>query len=171
MSPEGCQSGRVVTLDASPSLPSAGGKIISYIWDLGGGVRLKGRQVSYRYPEGTCGLRKICLTVTDQNGLSHTTCRNFCISQPFRRGDVDIDGKITVMDAISLLCYFFKGTPLLCLEAADANDSGSLELADLIRILDYLFLGHSTTFGPPFSECGFDKTPDPLGCESYDSCD
>jgi hypothetical protein len=56
-----------------------------------------------------------------------------------------------------------------CLEAADADDSGELDVTDAIRSLTYLFLEGEPP-AEPFSACGPDPTPDDLTCEDYAPC-
>ena len=91
----------------------------------------------------------------------------------FRRGDVNVDGKIDVADAISVLSYLFGGGAApSCLDAADANDDGGLNVADAISVLGHLF-ANTGPLPPPFAECG----PDPategnvLGCEAFTWCE
>jgi hypothetical protein len=51
-----------------------------------------------------------------------------------------------------------------CLDAADADDNGEVQLTDAIKILGFLFLGADPppAPGPPGSPCGADPTDDPL---------
>ncbi len=85
-------------------------------------------------------------------------------SPPFRRGDVNADGRLSVTDPIELLRRTFQGLPPPpCLEASDANDDGEAGAADAIAILQFLFLGGGS-FPPPGPACGSDPTPDQLGC-------
>lgn len=73
--------------------------------------------------------------------------------------------------SILLLAHLFLGVAAPgCLEAADADGDGALNLTDAIFILDFLFLG-----GLPPPEPG--PTADPCGpgsgslpCETYSSC-
>ena len=53
---------------------------------------------------------------------------------------------------------------LRCADAADANDDGLIETADVIYGLTALFLG-GPTFPPPFPLPGIDPTDDELGCQ------
>ena len=63
-----------------------------------------------------------------------------------------------------------------CLEAADANNDGALNVTDPVLILNYLFLAGPppSAPGPPPGPCGQD--PDPpgsardLGCQSAAGC-
>lgn len=82
----------------------------------------------------------------------------------FRRGDCNADGGRNISDPIYLLEDLFgAGTPDPCLDACDANDDGLLDLADAITMLGLTFTGTPATLPAP-DICGFDPTPDPLGC-------
>ncbi|MEE8143664.1 MAG: VCBS repeat-containing protein, partial [Planctomycetota bacterium] len=56
-----------------------------------------------------------------------------------------------------------------CLDAADSNDDGSINLADPVFLFCFLF-GEVTSLPPPFPVCGSDLTPDGLGCDTT-SCE
>jgi hypothetical protein len=91
------------------------------------------------------------------------------IAQDFLRGDVDGDGTAaTIQDAMRIVPYL---NPLPeCMDAADANDDGVVNIVDLVHILAYM-----SNQGPPppdpgpFS-CGPDPTDDNLDCQAYDVC-
>lgn len=95
----------------------------------------------------------------------------------FRRGDVTGDG-LDLSDAVRVLNFLFLGdADPPCLDAADADDSGSLDITDAIFTLGYLFLGGPAPPAPGPDACGPDPTDDPtddpardLGCESYPAC-
>jgi len=55
------------------------------------------------------------------------------------------------------------------MDAADADDSGALNIGDAILVLRFLFLGEE---GPPAPSgaCGQDPSADALLCESYPPC-
>ena len=55
------------------------------------------------------------------------------------------------------------------MKAADANDTGRVDLSDAVFILNYLFVGGAVP-PAPFRQCGLDPTPDELGCAVYPSC-
>jgi hypothetical protein len=83
----------------------------------------------------------------------------------FRRGAVRGEEVLNVSDAIRLVGFLFLGdAEPPCLAAADADDSGRLELTDAVRILNYLFLGGEAPPTPGPSTCGQDPTADDLGC-------
>ena len=87
-------------------------------------------------------------------------------SPPFRRGDVDGDGRTLISDAVVTLHALFAGAgPLGCADAADTDDDGKVVLTDAVALLLYLFQGGATP-ALPFSTCGQDPTEDRLGdCE------
>jgi len=55
------------------------------------------------------------------------------------------------------------------LDAADADDSGKLDISDPIYTLGFLFLGGEAP-PAPFGACGPDATEDALGCASFAPC-
>lgn len=87
----------------------------------------------------------------------------------FVRGDVNGDAMVNIGDAISLLDTLFGATTLTCLSAADANDSGAVDIADPIHVLSFLFsLGAPPA--PPFPDCGPDPSLDAVPCGGYPLC-
>ena len=56
-----------------------------------------------------------------------------------------------------------------CVNAANSNDDGAINVADGIALLGYLFSGAAAP-PPPFDACGIDPTPDALECENYGGC-
>lgn len=82
----------------------------------------------------------------------------------FIRGDCNMDGKLSLSDAMRLLSRLFVGEPLPCLDAGDFDDSGKLQLSDAISLLAFLFSDGDEP-APPYDEPGYDPTPDALGCE------
>lgn len=93
----------------------------------------------------------------------------------FVRGNVDsstahrADARPDIDDAIRMLrALYLPGEPRLpCLEAADVNDSGRVDVTDAIHLLNYLFRGSSPP-SPPYPALGLDPEDSPrhLGCES-----
>ncbi|MGH9361483.1 MAG: hypothetical protein ACRD2T_06155, partial [Thermoanaerobaculia bacterium] len=67
-------------------------------------------------------------------------------------------------DAVAALGYLFLGSRSpVCLDAADANDDGALEITDSIYLLQFLFLGGPAP-PPPHPRPGLDPTPDGFRC-------
>lgn len=89
--------------------------------------------------------------------------------EEFLRGDVNTDGRVSVSDALMLRRWLFNGdrSPS-CHHAADFDDSGNLNIADTIRLLNYLILGGDPP-AAPYPDLGLDTTGNeyPWGCESY----
>jgi hypothetical protein len=79
----------------------------------------------------------------------------------FLRGDPSLDHILNITDVILILRYRFLGQTLKCLDAADVNDSGRIDITDVIFLAEYLF-GHGTPPGFPFPNPGKDPTPDSL---------
>jgi len=87
----------------------------------------------------------------------------------FRRGDVNGDGSVSISDPVALLLNLFSTGGLQCMDAADVDDNGGLNLADAMYALAYIVTG-----GPPplwpFNGCGSDLTDDPIGCAAFGGC-
>ncbi len=82
----------------------------------------------------------------------------------FRRGFLNGDDGINIADAVFLLQYLFSdGAPPACLAAADVNDDGGVNLTDVVALLTYLY--SDGAISEPFEACGYDRTPDQLGCD------
>ena len=85
----------------------------------------------------------------------------------FRRGDANLDGMIDVADPLTILAdFFFGGSPIACVSAADGNDDGLFDLADPIYLLNYLFQEGPEPPAP--LDCGVDPTPD-TSCDAPDT--
>jgi hypothetical protein len=89
----------------------------------------------------------------------------------FRRGKVKTSGILGLADAVAILNYLFlnEGTSP-CLEAADANDDGEVDLMDPITILFFLYVTGVKIPAPGPVTCGLDPTPDTLPCASPPPC-
>ena len=93
----------------------------------------------------------------------------------FHRADPDDNGAIQLTDGIFILNFLFLGgASPSCFDAADADDNGSVQLTDGIFILNFLFLGGDAPPAPGMpglGPCGPDtEADDPIGCDSYTSC-
>jgi len=83
--------------------------------------------------------------------------------RPFRRGDVNGDGSFEISDPIYLLNWLFANGPEPpCLDAADLDDGGRIDIGDAINCLEFLFVGDWYPPYPHFN-AGLDPTPDDLG--------
>jgi hypothetical protein len=65
---------------------------------------------------------------------------------------------------------FAAGPAPTCLDTADTNDDGTIDVADAITVLSHLFAG-SGDLPDPFGECGIDPTADELDCSSFAPCE
>lgn len=85
----------------------------------------------------------------------------------FTRGDANRDKEYNIADPITTLFHLFSDLELKCLDAADSNDDGRLDVSDAVYSLEYLFLGgHSPP--EPYPTPGRDETEDSLGCGGYE---
>jgi hypothetical protein len=76
-----------------------------------------------------------------------------------------------IADAIFTLSYLFVSGPApSCLDAADTNDSGAVDIADAVTTLGHLFASRGP-LPPPFDECGIDPRADALDCEAFLPCE
>ncbi|MFQ5655202.1 MAG: hypothetical protein ACE5GW_10800 [Planctomycetota bacterium] len=66
--------------------------------------------------------------------------------------------------------FILGSGPVPCEDAADANDSGQLDVADAVFLLTVLFVATADSIPPPTPDFGIDLTPDPLGCDSFGGC-
>lgn len=91
--------------------------------------------------------------------------------KPFRRGDANADGRISLADAVTILLYI-SGSQVEteCRPAFDVNDDSEEGLDDAIALLGYLFQGKSAP-PPPFMACGKDATlVEDYLCRDYPPC-
>lgn len=78
----------------------------------------------------------------------------------------DLSSSIDMADGLFVIDYLFKGgAPPPCLDAADANDDGRLNLLDPIWIFQFL-LGNDAApaLSEPYTMLDEDPTDDTLGC-------
>ncbi len=78
------------------------------------------------------------------------------------RGDSNGDATVDISDPIHVLSYLFNGgSEPRCMDAADADDNGDLDITDAIVMLGELFTD-SAAIAPPYPTPGEDPTPDGL---------
>ncbi len=116
------------------------------------------------------GSAQIAPTIFTENGNSIPNTSSGTLSvvagSLFIRGDANgSDSAPDVGDVIAILEYLFSGNDLSCFDAADVNDTGTLDIADAIFLLEYLFSSQSPP-PAPFPDLGPDPTEDSLGCDS-----
>jgi hypothetical protein len=82
----------------------------------------------------------------------------------FLRGDANVDGRINLSDVFWTLAAINGEVFPACLDAIDTDDSGELDLVDVLATLEFLFQGGAPP-PPPFPGVGVDPTSgDALGC-------
>lgn len=84
----------------------------------------------------------------------------------FTRADVNGDDRFNITDGAIMAqnIFFARLESFDCDDMLDANDDGTLDMADPVAFLMWAFMG-SATLGSPFGdECGQDLTNDGLGC-------
>ena len=88
----------------------------------------------------------------------------------FLRGDANMDGVLDLSDVVTNLGVLFQGMPNTCHAALDNNDDNSLDVADPIYLLTYLFQAGQVP-SMPYPNCGIDPTGATLSCVSHLRCD
>ena len=81
----------------------------------------------------------------------------------WERGNVNNDSSVDISDGVGVLIYLFlsDGGESTCLDALDADDTGTIELTDAIYIFNFLFLG-GPIIPDPYPVAGTDPTLDAL---------
>lgn len=88
----------------------------------------------------------------------------------FRRGDASQNGQVGIEDATVTLEFLFLGTiGLTCMDAADTNDSGIVDIVDPMATVFYLFASGAQPPSPGPTTPGPDPTDDALGCDSVET--
>jgi hypothetical protein len=100
-------------------------------------------------------------------------------AQEFRRGDTNCDGLVNEADAVVIAdialsvaatadCGLDAPATSCCLDAADTDDDGDIDLDDQILLLQYLLESGAPPPPPGPTSCGPDATTgDPLNCFAY----
>src|SRR5262245_181999 len=85
----------------------------------------------------------------------------------FIRGDANSDGKVSVGDAYYITSYVFRGGDAPeCLESADVNPDGTINLSDAARLLLFLVLDREPP-AAPYPNPGPGTNAGGLDCASY----
>ena len=87
-----------------------------------------------------------------------------CGEPAFQRGDADVDGRVTISDAVTILLQMFRGKATRCAKASDADDDASINITDAVYLLGFLFQGGDAP-PSPFGSCGVDPSPDAFSCD------
>lgn len=115
-SPEEPEAGQKLTFDASPSSDSDG-TVESFKWDLTGDgtIDKSGSKVTHTYDSK--GNYEVKLMVTDDNGATTSTTRQFKVTKP--EEDVTIDEKFGLV--VGITEYQYEGLNNLSFPAEDAK--------------------------------------------------
>jgi hypothetical protein len=91
----------------------------------------------------------------------------------FNRGDANADGRVNISDPQFIFNWLFLGGAVPpCFDAADVNDDSMINITDGNYLMNFLYQGgpqpkYPFVGGGPTQLCGFDPTPDLLGCASF----
>lgn len=112
------EPGRPLLFDGSESYDEDG-QIAEYVWQMGNGVRLEGREVAYTYPDP--GVYSVSLEVTDNDGLSDTDFLTVDLVEENERPEPLIEGPDEVIlgeentwdargssDDVGVVAWFWK---------------------------------------------------------------
>ncbi len=124
---------------------------------------IAGDQLTYTDPLPGSGAMQYSVTGNVMGVNSPEVTCDFTIPRPFIRCDADLGGNITISDAINVLSYLFASFTTTCTDAMDCNDSGAINIADPVLLLNFLF-GTGPLPSAPYPNAGQDPTPDNLDC-------
>ncbi len=86
------------------------------------------------------------------------------LSAPFVRGDVNVDRKVNLADAIWCVNELLRHGPRsTCPRAEDVNDDFLFDLADPLYLILWMFIS-GPAIPPPYPACGVAAGPETLGC-------
>ncbi len=121
-----------------------------------------GDQGELRFTAPSCTLDTSVAVITAAGEIcdrAHYACRE-PEEAVFVRGDANVDAKINISDAVTILGHLFSGRIIAdCHDRIDINDDGKVDVADPIWLLAYLFT-QGTPPKAPFPDPGIDPTPD-----------
>ena len=160
-----------VDFDASASFDPEGDPF-TFRWEFSDGVTGAGPQVSRTF--FLPGTIEVTVFLDAERGPSTQATLEIEVldddpSVRFLRGDVNLDGGIDISDPFTILLAMSGNTTLDCDQSGDVDDNGSLEITDVLALLNFLFVS-----GPPpadpFPACGTDPTGGTLTCASFSPC-
>ncbi|MGE4618870.1 MAG: FG-GAP repeat protein [Planctomycetota bacterium] len=111
----------------------------------------------------------ICDLNNPQQDVNENGALDDCEAQ-FIRGDADGVQGVRLADAILLIGRVFGNNSIPgCLEAADANADGLLDISDGINLLFYLYANGEAP-PPPFPDCGISPIDANFPCDDHPTC-
>ena len=80
----------------------------------------------------------------------------------FIRGDSNVDGFVSLADAMTLVRYLHKSeNEPACFDASDIDDSGQIDITDLVALVTFIFnIPGNNLPAEPYPDPGTDKTSD-----------
>ncbi len=140
----------------------------------GGAVPKGGDDITYDYCNGNLLIEFSCDSDSaDDLDIGEYACENGCengackpmLTLPFIRGDINVDGVISINDATHLLSFFYGADKIiLCEDSADVNDDGVVNINDAVVLIDFLFVGNVKELPSPNLKEEVDLTLDNLKC-------
>ncbi|MDD5110054.1 MAG: hypothetical protein PHI63_02470 [Patescibacteria group bacterium] len=155
----------VVTLDGSATM-DPDGDLLTYWWMVDGELLADGVNPAVELPVGTHPITLLVRDPAENVGTDDVVVTLLPFQDTFIRGDTNGDGVIDISDVLRTLFGMYMGWELTCQDAADFDDNGIVQLADVISTLTFLFRDGDKP-SEPFSNRGSDPTSDALGCDSY----
>jgi hypothetical protein len=111
------------------------------------------------------GTGTVAVKVRNVDGQESNTV-NFTYTLPpavFVRGEVNGDGRVDISDGVKVVLHLFRGVAIDCQDAADANDDESLNVTDVVYLLDHMYRGGPAP-AAPYPSRGPDPAGAALGC-------
>ena len=94
----------------------------------------------------TVGIFEGTITATAGTATAYADIEGEVTAPAFIRGDVNMDGDVTIADVTRLIDYLLSGdTGNFDSRAADVNQEGSITIADVTALIDYLLGGTWST--------------------------
>ena len=82
------------------------------------------------------------------------------------RGDADNNGTVIAGDIDFLVSFLYLGgSAPECEDAADVNDDGDIDNADIVVSANYVYNAVNNIPAPGPTDCSTDPTSDPLDCQ------
>ncbi len=125
--------------------------------------------VMLRFVTGDAGSGNVVEAGVDSIQIQRMLCASAPppVDNDFLRGDCNVDGNRDLSDAVQMLDVLFGSSNTFpCEDACDENDSGQVDLGDVIQILQELFMGLPGSN----AVCGPDPSADSIGCEQATTC-